>query len=124
MMQEVINLITGSGEFAILCYLATDPESRSRGLMGVRHLEPYAGMLFIYQEPTISGFWMKDTLLPLTVIWFGNSGDYIGHSEMVPLSEHSVTAPGEYWFALEILTPVANAIGLGPGTRFTPRSHK
>jgi hypothetical protein len=52
---------------------ATEPQ-RERGLMGVRKLEPHAGMLFIFDSDAPVEFWMKDTLIPLDMVFIGSNG--------------------------------------------------
>ena len=63
--------------------IADESEERERGLMGVESLPPDRGMAFVYDEPRTSGFWMKDTLLPLSIAFVG--GDRIvAIEEMTP----------------------------------------
>ncbi len=49
--------------------LAIDPEDRARGLMEREHLDENRGMLFVFEEEGRYSFWMKDTLIPLDIIW-------------------------------------------------------
>ena len=50
--------------------IADTPEERTRGLMGVEEMPDDVGMVFLHEEPTESDFWMKDTLIPLSVaVW-------------------------------------------------------
>ncbi len=52
---------------------ATEPQ-RERGLMGVRKLAPHTGMLFIFDSDAPIEFWMKDTLIPLDMVFIGKDG--------------------------------------------------
>lgn len=52
---------------------ATEPQ-RERGLMGVRKLAPHTGMLFVFSADAPIEFWMKDTLIPLDMVFIGRSG--------------------------------------------------
>ena len=52
---------------------ATEPQ-RERGLMGVRKLAPHTGMLFIFDSDAPIEFWMKDTLIPLDMVFIGSNG--------------------------------------------------
>ncbi len=65
--------------------LATDYESRAKGLMFRKKLAKNAGMLFVYEEPGSRAFWMKDTLIPLDMLFFTAKGElaYI-HPEATP----------------------------------------
>ena len=65
----------------------TDAE-RARGLMHIRSLPDDAGMAFVWASPTTSAFWMKDTLIPLSIAFVG-SNDRIGAiEEMRPCTEN------------------------------------
>ncbi|MBU6235954.1 MAG: DUF192 domain-containing protein [Alphaproteobacteria bacterium] len=65
--------------------LATDPDSRARGLMFRKKLASNAGMLFVYDEPGRRAFWMKNTLIPLDMLFFNQKGELVYiHSEATP----------------------------------------
>ena len=53
--------------------IADSPEERERGLSNRDHLEPNSGMLFIFSEEDKHKFWMKDTKIPLDIIWINDS---------------------------------------------------
>src|SRR5688500_9478780 len=55
--------------FMVGVELAADPETRARGLMHRPLLAPDRGMLFLFPSSEIQSFWMKDTLIPLDMIW-------------------------------------------------------
>ena len=54
--------------------LARTPGERAQGLMGRRSLGPRQGMLFIFPTQTHGGFWMKNTLIPLSIAFIGTNG--------------------------------------------------
>ena len=61
--------------------VADTPEERAKGLSGRDHIDYRQGMLFIFDSPGRSCFWMKDTLVPLDMLWFDN--DYrLVHQEL------------------------------------------
>jgi uncharacterized membrane protein (UPF0127 family) len=75
----------GRGEPAILGVdVADDPTSRARGLMGRMHLGADQGMLFLFDGPSTDPFWMKDTLIPLSVAFFDDARRIIAIREMTP----------------------------------------
>jgi hypothetical protein len=57
--------------------LAADPESRSRGLMFRDKLEQSKGMLFIFETEGNYSFWMKNTLIPLDIIWINKNNEVV-----------------------------------------------
>ncbi len=84
--------------------------------MGVTDLGPWAGMVFVWEDPTDRGFWMKDTLMPLTIYWFGEDGRVVATARMVPCpagEDCPKWTPGvDYTHALEIPTGTESTIGL------------
>jgi uncharacterized membrane protein (UPF0127 family) len=64
----------------ITAELAVTPRERERGLMFREKLEPDQGMLFVFEEEDLYSFWMKNTLIPLDIIWL-NSHQQIVHIE-------------------------------------------
>lgn len=69
---------TPSGQQAVFfASLAISPEQQAQGLMHVETMPENEGMLFVYQEPTLVKFWMKNTLIPLDMIFIGPNHDVI-----------------------------------------------
>jgi uncharacterized protein len=69
------------------CYrveLAQTPLERARGLMFRRFLADGAGMLFVFEVPGVNRFWMKNTLIPLDIVWIGEDKKIIHISEDTP----------------------------------------
>ncbi|MGH2596122.1 MAG: DUF192 domain-containing protein [Actinomycetota bacterium] len=64
--------------------VADDDTERAKGLMGVTQLPPNQGMAFVFQEPSIESFWMKDTLIPLSVAFVDAKGEIVTIREMEP----------------------------------------
>ena len=82
--------------------VAKTPEERNHGLMGRKHLGKDEGMLFIFEIEDYHGFWMKDTLIPLSIAFIDKSGRIVSIADMNPrtLDSHLPTAPVLY--ALEM----------------------
>ncbi len=66
-----------SGPVTLGVELADTPEEHSRGLMGREHLAPDGGMLFVFDGNSPRSFWMKDTLIPLDMIFINSSLDIV-----------------------------------------------
>ena len=70
-----MTFLTDGGEVrAFPLRIADSPEERAQGLMGVARLAEDDGMLFVFDEPTGNGFWMKQTLVPLDVAFWDPTG--------------------------------------------------
>lgn len=83
--------------------VADEPGERAVGLMNRTDLAENEGMLFVYEKPSAPKFWMKNTLIPLDIIFLDESGEIIKIFEKVPrLSENKITAGNNVSFVLEI----------------------
>jgi len=90
-----------SGAKAQLTYeLADDDTERSRGLSGRQQLDADSGMLFVLDDRH-AGFWMKDTLIPLSVAFISRCGEIVAIAEMQPQSLEIHNTPRDYRFGLE-----------------------
>ena len=88
-----------------------------RGLMYRASLDQNQGMLFVFPSPGIYPFWMKNTLIPLSVAFLDETGRVINIEKMSPLTEtlHYPLAPEK--FALEMNQGWFDAHGVRPGDR-------
>lgn len=94
---------------------------RSRGLMFRETLAQDTGMLFLFPADTTGGFWMRDTLLPLSIAFIGSDGRIQEIRDMQPLDETLVAPAEPYRWALEVNQGwfAANAIAVGDLVRLT-----
>ena len=108
--------LTLDGE-ALRPELALTSGARSLGLMN-RRRAPADGMLFVFPGPTRGGFWMKNTLVPLTIAFFNADGERVRKLSMTPCrtDQCPIYDPGRtYRFALELRASDARpAKRLGP----------
>jgi uncharacterized protein len=84
--------------------VASDDASRERGLMGVTDLGKNDGMAFTWTSPTDTTFWMKDTLIPLSIAFIDAQDRVITISEMTPCTADpcdTYAASGSYTTAIE-----------------------
>jgi uncharacterized protein len=97
--------------------LAKTPAQRSLGLMH-RKRAPKDGMLFVFPERTTGGFWMKNTLVPLTIVFFDSAGKRVRKLSMTPCRTDScpIYDPDRaYRFALELsASDTRRALTIGP----------
>jgi hypothetical protein len=75
---------TEGGVVALRVTVAQTDEDRRRGLMGRSRLAQDAGMAFLFEGPTGTAFWMKDTLIPLSIAFWNEDGRIIAIRDMQP----------------------------------------
>lgn len=96
--------------------LAATEEARRRGLMGVTDMPPEQGMLFAFDRPGKVGFWMKDTLIPLDMIFISSQGKVTSiHENAIPHDETTITSKGPVRYVLEVKAGQSRASGLSTG---------
>ena len=84
--------------------LALTSSQQQRGLM-FRKKAPADGMLFVFSQATSGGFWMKNTLVPLTIVYFDTAGRRVRRMSMTPCRKDPcrIYDPGrQYRYALEL----------------------
>jgi uncharacterized protein len=111
-------IVTGGREIKFDVELALNDAERSRGLMFREKLGPYDGMLFdFYQEAPVS-FWMKNTLIPLDMVFIAGDGTVKHvHSNATPLSTDSIPSEFPVRAVLEINGGSARLLGIKPGDK-------
>ena len=100
--------------------IAQTEEARTVGLMHREHLPPDAGMVFLFEEPTSSGFWMKDTLIPLSIAFWNAEGSILAILDMdaCVADPCPLYLPGvAYMGALEVNQGWFEHRGIGVGAR-------
>jgi uncharacterized membrane protein (UPF0127 family) len=97
--------------------LARTPAERSRGLMHRKHLDPEVGMLFLFDQPQQLTFWMRNTYVPLDMIFIESSMRILGIVENAePLTDTSRSVPGLSQYVLEVNAGFSREHGFAPGT--------
>jgi uncharacterized protein len=100
--------------------VADSVDERARGLSGREELPSDAGMLFLFDEPVEQGFWMKDTLLPLSIAFADANGRIVGLRDMEPCRREPcpLFEPGRpYSSALEVNKGAFERWGIEVGDR-------
>jgi uncharacterized membrane protein (UPF0127 family) len=95
---------SGGEEVQVRVEIADDLPEQTRGLMERTALGEDRGMLFVYQDEEVRSFWMKNTLIPLSIAYIDSDGRIVDLQDMKPLDDdppHYVSAePARY--ALEV----------------------
>ena len=99
-----------------------EEHDRNRGLMYRRHLAADRGMLFDYDPPVVVGFWMKNTYIPLDIIFVAADGRIIRIAEnTTPFSLDHIPSGGKIRGVLEINGGLSAKLGLKIGDRVQHR---
>lgn len=104
------------GQVQFTVEVADDPQERGRGLMDVKSMPRSAGMLFVYPKPQVAGFWMKNTYIPLDMIFMDENGVVQNvHHNAVPHDETVIIGGKDILLVLEINGGLAARYGIKPG---------
>ena len=87
---------------ALTVEVAATPADRQRGLMFRDTLAENAGMLFLFPRDTRTGFWMKDTKIPLSIAFIDAGGRVVSIRDGRPFDETIIDPGTEYRYALEV----------------------
>jgi len=113
-------VISSSGHacYPFTAYVAASSEQQRRGLMFVRDLPEYTGMVFTYLQPAKLSMWMKNTYIPLDILFFGADGRIANIAEgTVPLSLESISATRAVKYVLELNAGVAEELHIDADSR-------
>ena len=122
---EALETVTPSGRTRFFVEIADNDAERERGLMFRKSLAPDRGMLFDFKTPREVAFWMKNTLIPLDIIYIRADGTVLSIARnTTPLSEAPIPSGGPILGVLELAGGRAGEIGLMPGDRIEHRIFK
>jgi len=109
-----------SGDVAVTVELATTPTQQEIGLMYRKELAESAGMLFVFDQSVEHPFWMKNTVLPLDMIFLGDDRRIVGivkNAAPFTTTPRTVGKPSRY--VLEVNAGFSDKHGLGDGDQAT-----
>jgi uncharacterized membrane protein (UPF0127 family) len=108
-----------AGMHVIDAQVASTPDERATGLMHRKEMPQHEGMLFVFESPSQQCFWMKNTLLPLSVAFVADDGTIVNVDEMKPqtLDSHCSARPVRY--VLEMNTGWFSKKGLKAGQKLS-----
>jgi uncharacterized protein len=115
--EDTLQLRGPWGQARFTVEIADTDATRSRGLMFRERMARGAGMLFIYDRPQTVAFWMRNTLIPLDMIFVEEDGRVAHvHHEAVPLDETPIWGGNRIQFVLEINGGLARQLGIAVGS--------
>ena len=114
---RVVLLPAGADPIAVRVEIASTEDERRRGLMFRQHLEPDAGMLFLFERPDRLSFWMRNTYVALDLIFIEPSLRVLGVVEnATPMTDTPRFVAGQSQFVLEVNAGFSRRNGINPGT--------
>jgi uncharacterized membrane protein (UPF0127 family) len=115
-----LTILTAGGPQKFAIELALTNAQMEQGLMFRRSLAPDAGMLFDFKSPTAVSMWMKNTLIPLDMLFLDEHGRIIDIRERaVPLSLDIIAAKAPARYVIELNGGTAARLGIKPGDQVT-----
>ena len=113
---EIADLRAGDSRLRFRVEVVDEDAERARGLMFRESLPRFGGMLFVYDRPQPVSFWMKNTLIPLDMLFFDAAGRLVRVAEnAVPGDLTAIPGGDAIQFVLEINGGAARALGIAPG---------
>jgi uncharacterized membrane protein (UPF0127 family) len=109
---------TASGTVRVSLEVAVTPETQRQGLMYRTSLRDGHGMLFVFPAEDHHTFWMKNTLIPLDMLFIAGDGHIVGiHADAVPLSTAPIGVGRPSRYVLEVAGGYAARRGIASGDR-------
>jgi uncharacterized membrane protein (UPF0127 family) len=115
--QAALTIASSNGEHRLTVEVAKTPEEQARGLMFRNSVPPDRGMIFPYDPPVPASFWMKNTLVPLDMIFIRADGTIARIVTAKPLDETSVPAGEPVAAVLELRGGRAAELGIREGDK-------
>ncbi len=116
--RDAVDLRGDWGQLRFSVEIADTPQSRSRGLMYREQMPRMEGMLFVYEAPGRASFWMKNTLIPLDIIFADRTGLVTRvHANAIPGDLAPIDGGTQVYAVLEINAGLAERFGISPGTQ-------
>jgi uncharacterized membrane protein (UPF0127 family) len=111
--QERVRVDVGSAAFTV--EVARTDAQRAQGLMHRRSLGSREGMLFVFDADQRLSFWMKDTLVPLSIAFLSSEGKILQIEDMEPLSQKVIRSRLSARYALELPRGAFAEVGVAEG---------
>ena len=107
---------TARGPHAFTVQVADSEEEREVGLMFVKRMPADRGMVFEFAQPSEQAFWMRNTFIPLDIVYIGPNGRIVSIArDAKPLDESPLPSNGAAVRVLEINGGLSSRLGIEPG---------
>jgi hypothetical protein len=115
---STLTIVSATGPHRFTVEVAETPAQMEQGLMFRRTMAPDAGMLFDYKTPTLATMWMRNTLIPLDMLFVDEQGRIVNiHERAVPQSLDVIAAAAPVRAVIELNGGTAARLGIVPGDR-------
>ena len=119
---EALIFVTQTGEHKFEVEVADTEQTRARGLMRRRAMPQDHGMLFDFREESAVSMWMKNTYIPLDMVFVSRKGAVVSIArDAEPMSERIIPSGGPVYAVIELNAGVAARLSLAPGDRVRHR---
>lgn len=116
--DDKVDLRGSFGQVRFVVSVVDTPANRAHGLMDVSHLPQREGMLFVYRSPESVSFWMKNTLIPLDMLFANGKGEIIlVHHNARPQDETTIFGGNDVQYVLEINAGLSKRYGINAGSQ-------
>ncbi|WP_290808437.1 DUF192 domain-containing protein [Ferrovibrio sp.] len=116
--QSDLVIQTAKGPQRFRVELADNDQSRARGMMFRTSMAPDTGMLFDFKQEQMASFWMRNTLLPLDMLFIRADGTILNiHQRAIPRDETGINSAGPVRAVLEVNGGTASRLGIKPGDK-------
>jgi len=120
--QSTLEIVSKTGVHVFTVEMAATEEQREKGLMFRKSLPEGQGMLFDFHQEQSVSFWMKNTYIPLDMIFIRADGRILRIVENAePLSERMIMSGGQVLAVLEVIGGTARKLGIATGDRVADR---
>jgi uncharacterized protein len=100
--------------------VADTDAKRAQGLMWRRTMPDTVGMLFVFEEENYQSFWMKNTFIPLDIMYVNSAMEIVSiHYNAIPFSEQSIPSPKPAQYVVEVIAGFARQNGINTGDRIS-----
>ena len=116
--QSDLVIVTEKGPQRFKVELADNDASRARGMMFRTSMAPDAGMLFDFGREQLASFWMRNTLIPLDMLFIRADGTILNiHQRAIPGDETGISSAGPVRAVLELNGGTVSRLGIRPGDK-------
>lgn len=116
--QSDLVILTDKGPQRFKVELADNDASRGKGMMFRTSMAPEAGMLFDFKQEQMASFWMRNTLIPLDMLFIRADGTILNiHQRAIPRDETGINSAGPVRAVLELNGGTVSRLGIKPGNK-------